>query len=95
LYGPIGSAPTGALRRVRFDRQGSTCSDLLQVLGSWGSCPACPADIDGDDLVDVSELIPDSGEGISRSIAGDDHRRPIQVLAPRSLTGIGTSRPRG
>lgn len=32
-------------------------SDLLILLGDWGSCPGCPADINGDNVVDVSDLL--------------------------------------
>lgn len=32
-------------------------SDLLQLLGAWGSCPACVEDINGDGVVDVSDLL--------------------------------------
>jgi hypothetical protein len=32
-------------------------SDLLVLLGAWGSCPGCAADINGDGVVDVSDLL--------------------------------------
>ncbi|MBC8310146.1 MAG: CotH kinase family protein [Phycisphaerales bacterium] len=32
-------------------------SDLLAVVGSWGSCDGCPEDINGDGQVDVTDLL--------------------------------------
>lgn len=32
-------------------------SDLLAMLGAWGSCPGCAADLNGDGVVDVSDLL--------------------------------------
>ncbi len=32
-------------------------NDLLEVIGSWGSCPDCAADIDGSGLVDVNDVL--------------------------------------
>ncbi len=32
-------------------------TDLLVVLGDWGSCPECPADLDGDGIVSVTDLL--------------------------------------
>ncbi len=32
-------------------------SDLLQLLGNWGSCPGCDADFNDDGVVDVSDLL--------------------------------------
>ena len=29
---------------------------LLLVLASWGPCPGCPADLDGDGTVDAADL---------------------------------------
>ena len=31
-------------------------SDLAQLLGNWGLCPGCPADFNGDDVVDPFDL---------------------------------------
>ena len=31
--------------------------DMIILLGSWGSCPGCPADFNGDDEVDILDLI--------------------------------------
>jgi len=32
-------------------------SDLLILLGAWGSCPSCAADLNGDNVVNVSDLL--------------------------------------
>jgi len=32
-------------------------SDLLILLGDWGSCPGCAADLNGDNVVNVSDLL--------------------------------------
>jgi hypothetical protein len=32
-------------------------SDLLILLGAWGSCPGCAADLNGDGVVNVSDLL--------------------------------------
>ena len=32
-------------------------SDLLVLLGMWGPCPGCDADLDGSGVVDVSDLL--------------------------------------
>ncbi len=32
-------------------------TDLLQLLGAWGECVACPEDLDGDDRVGVTDLL--------------------------------------
>lgn len=32
-------------------------SDLLVLLGAWGSCPDCSSDLNGDGVVDVSDLL--------------------------------------
>ena len=32
-------------------------TDLLSLLGDWGSCPGCGGDINGDDVVNVTDLL--------------------------------------
>ena len=32
-------------------------TDLLAVIGSWGTCTGCPADINNDGLVNVTDLL--------------------------------------
>jgi hypothetical protein len=33
-------------------------SDILALIGSWGSCSSdCPADLNGDGVVDVSDIL--------------------------------------
>lgn len=31
--------------------------DLLIVIGAWGECATCDADLNNDDLVDVNDLL--------------------------------------
>ncbi len=32
-------------------------SDLVQLILGWGECSGCPADLNGNGLVDVSDLV--------------------------------------
>lgn len=36
---------------------GADFTDILAVLGSWGFCPGCPADLNGDDFVDFQNVL--------------------------------------
>jgi hypothetical protein len=41
-----------------LDGNGSTdVSDLLEIIGQWGSCSGCSGDIDGSGAVDVTDIL--------------------------------------
>ena len=41
--------------------------DLLDVLGSFGPCPCCPSDFDGNGIVSVDEVLTSSLAGLAEN----------------------------
>ena len=41
----------------RTQMQIQTTTDLLEVLSSWGQCENCPADLNGDGVVSLADLL--------------------------------------
>ena len=42
--------------KIRFVQDIATVRDLAILLGDWGPCPDCPADLNGDGVVDAADL---------------------------------------